>query len=93
MNGIGTDITPQEPRGEAAGGHRHPVARALAWVLGAVAVALTGLFAWAGIDTIVSWSSYVGGERSTVLFIMGFLALLSVLAWLGTRIAFVASRR
>lgn len=71
----------------------HPVARALSWVLGAVAVALTGLFAWAGIDTIVSWSSYVGGERSTVLFIMGFLALLSVLAWLGTRIAFVASRR
>jgi hypothetical protein len=73
-------------------GEGHPIATALAWVFGLISAALTAILGWAAVDTVVSWSTYVGGEKEVVLVILGFLGALTALAWLATLIAARARR-
>lgn len=70
----------------------HPVATGLAWLSGAVATALTVLFAVVAVSGVQEWSSYVGGERDAAVFIIGFVGLLTLLAWGATVLALLLRR-
>lgn len=71
---------------------KHPVLTIAVWVFGIGAVAVTALLVAVALAVVNEWSGYVGGESTTALFTLGFLALVTVIAWAITWALIMARR-
>jgi hypothetical protein len=71
---------------------QHRLAKVLMWVFGVIATGLTVILGINLVAVAQQWSSYVGGESTAALVILGGLGVVVAAAWLTTWLTWRAIR-
>ena len=78
---------------DASPAREHPIVTGLGWFIATLAMILTGIAVWMIATVIGDWSIYEGDQPRVALVLLGFAALITLMAWGLTWIIFSSRRR